>query len=70
MSKETKVSKMVRFAYWKLGKPTRLAIPAAIEDAKFAAQAILDAGYSVVQVMEMFHIRDGRKAGNKRKNWI
>jgi hypothetical protein len=54
MSKDTKVSKMVKFAYWKLGKPTRLATPAAINEAKFAAQEILDAGYSLVQVMEMF----------------
>jgi hypothetical protein len=54
MSNHTKVSKMVKFVYWKLGKPTRLASPAAINEAKFAAQEILDAGYSLVQVMEMF----------------
>lgn len=50
----SKTDKVVKFVYWKLGKPGRLATPAAIRDAKFAAQKIFDSGYSVVQVMEMF----------------
>ena len=67
MSRETKISKMVKFAYWKLGKPTRLATPAAIKDAKCAAQAILDAGYSVVQVMEMLTFVMGGKPETNEK---
>ena len=50
----SKTDKIVKFVYWKLGKPGRLATPAAIRDAKVAAQEILNSGYSIVQIMEMF----------------
>lgn len=55
---EKQIDKMVRFVYWKLGKPSRLATPTAVKEAKRAAQEILDAGYSPFNVMEMFTFLD------------
>jgi hypothetical protein len=55
---EKQIDKMVRFVYWKLGKPGRLATQSAVKEAKRAAQEILDAGYSPFNVMEMFTFLD------------
>lgn len=55
---DKQVDRMVRFVYWKLGKPARLATQSAVKEAKRAAQEILDAGYPVFNVMEMFTFLD------------
>jgi hypothetical protein len=52
------IERMVKFVYWKLGKPGRLATQSAVKEAKRAAQEILDAGYSAFNVMEMFTFLD------------
>jgi hypothetical protein len=51
--KGSKVDQLVRFTFQKFGKSPRLATPVAIREARAAAQQILDAGWSQVQVMEM-----------------
>ncbi len=55
---DKQVDRIVRFVYWKLGKPGRLATPAAVREAQLAAQEILESGYSVFNVMEMFTFMD------------
>jgi hypothetical protein len=53
------VTKLVRFAYAKYRKPPRLATSLAVSKAQAAAQRILDAGYSVLQVCEMIALITG-----------
>jgi hypothetical protein len=51
--KGNKVDQLVRFTFQKFGKSPRLATPIAIREARAAAQQILDAGWSQIQIMEM-----------------
>jgi hypothetical protein len=66
MSNDKAVDQMVKFVFWKLHKPGRLATPAAVKDARYAAQDILRFGYGPLQVMEIFTFLDDNPEINPR----
>jgi hypothetical protein len=66
MKNDKAVDQMVKFVFWKLHKPGRLATPAAVRDARYAAQDILNLGFGPLHVMEIFTFLDDEPEVNPR----